>query len=266
VTIDAKLSARNADDPKIWNGTVDAPCGAIVYNWAPGWHCVSTAAGPGRKNIQFEVARRAGGVSAGLGLRAIETDLNAASHEITAKGRELERLGDTAKPADGCGAACASAYPATARRFEIAVPLGGAQLGWTFSIAARFSGLGVMAAGNQPGLANFTGRIEGDARAGVFEIDSKQLAVNLPALFREPLFGLDSVRARGSWKKTTQGRRITLEEASFANRDAAGSAKGYYELIADHPGVIDLSAHLTCADGTACTATCRKIAIERSTG
>ncbi len=42
-----------------------------------------------------------------------------------------------------------------------------------------------------------------------------------------------------------------LDEAVFANRDAAGTAKGSYEAIADHPGVIDLSAHLTRADGTA---------------
>lgn len=128
----------------------------------------------------------------------------------------------------------------------------GAQPGLdNFNIAARFSGLGMMAVGNQPGLTNLSGRIEGDARAGVFEIDSKQLGLSLPSLFREPSFEFDSVHARGNWKKTPRGRRLTLVETAFANQDMAGSAKGHYELIAGHPGVIDLSAHLTRAEGTA---------------
>jgi uncharacterized protein (TIGR02099 family) len=37
----------------------------------------------------------------------------------------------------------------------------------------------------------------------------------------------------------------------FANKEAAGTAKGHYELIAGQPGVIDLSAHLSRAEGTA---------------
>jgi uncharacterized protein (TIGR02099 family) len=120
-----------------------------------------------------------------------------------------------------------------------------------FKVASRFSGVGVTAVDRQPGLSNLSGRIEGDYRAGVFEIASKQAAINLPALFREPVFDLDEIRARGGWKKTTRGRLLMLDEAVFANHDAAGTAKGSYEAITDHPGVIDLSAHLTRADGTA---------------
>jgi uncharacterized protein (TIGR02099 family) len=108
-----------------------------------------------------------------------------------------------------------------------------------------------MAVDRQPGLSNLSGHIEGDARAGVFEIASKQMTLNLPMLFREPLIGLDEMRARGGWKKTARGRLLVLDEAAFANRDAAGTAKGRYEVIAGHPGVIDLSAHLTRANGTA---------------
>src|SRR5512139_2433614 len=120
-----------------------------------------------------------------------------------------------------------------------------------FSVVSHFSGLGVAAIGNQPGLTNFSGRIEGDARAGVFEIDSAGLALNLPSLFREPSFGFDTVHASGNWKKTPRGRRLTLDEMSFASADMAGTAKGYYELIPGHPGIIDLAAHLSRAEGTA---------------
>jgi uncharacterized protein (TIGR02099 family) len=128
----------------------------------------------------------------------------------------------------------------------------GAQPGLdNFKVVSRFSGVGVTAVDRQPGLSNLSGQIEGDYRAGVFEIASKQATINLPALFREPLIDLDEIRARGRWKKTARGRLLILDEAVFANHDAAGTAKGSYEAIADHPGVIDLSAHLTRADGTA---------------
>jgi len=120
-----------------------------------------------------------------------------------------------------------------------------------FSIATRFSGLGVAAVDEGPGLANFSGRIDGDARAGEFEIDAKQMELNLPNLFREPLIGLDALQAHGRWQKTTRGRLFILEDAVFSNRDAAGSASGRYELIPGHPGIIDLGAKLTRADGKA---------------
>jgi uncharacterized protein (TIGR02099 family) len=120
-----------------------------------------------------------------------------------------------------------------------------------FSVAAYFTGLGVAASGKQPGLANLSGRIEGDARAGMFEIDSPGLALSLPELFREPSFVFDTAQARGNWKKTPRGHRLTLAETSFANADMAGTAKGHYEMIPGQRGIIDLAAHLSRAEGTA---------------
>ena len=128
----------------------------------------------------------------------------------------------------------------------------GAQPGLdNFSVAARFSGLGVTAVGSQPGLTNLSGHVEGDARAGVFEIDSQQMKLSLPDLFREPAFAIDSLHARGKWGKTPRGHRLTLDDLAFANPDMAGTAKGSYELIPGQRGVIDLAAHLSRADGTA---------------
>lgn len=120
-----------------------------------------------------------------------------------------------------------------------------------FSVASRFTSVGVDTLDQAPGLSNLSGHIEGDARAGVFEIDSRQMRMNLPALFREPLIELDEVRARGSWKKTARGRLLVLDEAAFSNRDAAGTGKGRYEWIVGQPGIIDLNVHLTRAEGTA---------------
>jgi uncharacterized protein (TIGR02099 family) len=176
------------------------------------------------------------------------------SHEITAQAFSLSGWQSilASLPMDAALRARLHALQPQGRFDDLRLRWSGVQPGIdNFSVAAHFSGLGVTAAGNQPGLANLSGRIKGDARAGVFEIDSAGLALSLPSLFREPSFEFDNVRARGSWEKTPRGRRLAVGEMSFASRELAGTAKGHYELIAGHPGIIDLTAHLSRAEGTA---------------
>lgn len=120
-----------------------------------------------------------------------------------------------------------------------------------FSVAARFSGLGLDAEGERPGFDNLSGALEGDARGGRFEIDSQQTVFDLPALFREPQVRFDELHARGGWEKTAHGRRLRFDEMAFANADAAGTLKGGYEYVPGTHGVADLEARLTRADGTA---------------
>jgi uncharacterized protein (TIGR02099 family) len=128
----------------------------------------------------------------------------------------------------------------------------GAQPGLdNFEVAAHLSGVGIEATEGLPGLANLSGRIEGDARAGVFEIDAGRLGLSLPEWFREPAFAFDRLQARGSWKKSKRGHRLTLDALDFSNADMTAAIKGHYELIAGQPGVADLEARLSHIDGTA---------------
>ncbi|OZA28597.1 MAG: TIGR02099 family protein, partial [Hydrogenophilales bacterium 17-61-9] len=179
---------------------------------------------------------------------------NAKSHEITAKALNLSGWESVlpSLPMDAALRTRLQALQARGRLDTLQFRWSGAQPGLdNFSIAARFTGLGVAASGEQPGIENLSGQIEGDARAGVFTVDARKLAVHLPALFRDPVLGFDEVRVQGNWKKTARGRVITLDEAAFANPDAAGTAQGRYELLAGQPGMVDLGIHLTRADGTA---------------
>jgi uncharacterized protein (TIGR02099 family) len=179
---------------------------------------------------------------------------NDASHEITAQAFGLGGWASLlpSLPMDAALRARLQALQPQGRLDSLRFQWTGAEPGLdNFSIATHFSGLGVIAVDEGPGLTNFSGRIEGDARAGVFEIDSKQLEMNLPSLFREPLVRFDALQARGRWQKTPRGRLLILEDAAFSNLDAAGTAKGRYEMMPGHPGIIDLSAKLTRADGKA---------------
>ena len=308
LTIEAKLSARTADDLKTWNGTIDATVAGLSFPHLSAWLALphQPRQGGGALKLKFEVARGAlTGMTAGMDLRAVETTLGdglpalrldqVRGQAVWQRGPDSQRVAfenlRVALPGAALGAPfnASLSWGATSREIAArALRLSGWQsilpslpmdaalrarlhtlqpqgrfddlrLSWSgvqpgidnFSIASRFSSLGVMAVGNQPGLANLSGRIEGDARAGVFEIDSTQLALNLPSLFREPAFGFDSMHARGRWKKTPRGRRLTLDEMAFANPDLAGTAKGHYELIPGHRGIIDLTAHLSRAEGRA---------------
>lgn len=308
LTVEAKLSARNANDLKTWNGIVGATVAGVSFPRLAAWLTLpyQPQQGWGALSLQLDVAHGTlAGVAAGLDLRAIDAVLgdglpalrlaqlrgqarwqrssdgqqvrfenlrvarpgaalgapfnaglawNATSHEITAQALSLGGWQSLlpSLPMDPELRARLQTLQPQGRFDTLRFRWNGAQPGLdNFSIAARFTGLGVTASGNQPGLANLSGRIEGDAREGAFEIDSDRLELDLPGLFREPVFEFAGLRARGNWQKTPRGRRLTLDDLAFANKDMAGTAKGHYELIPGQRGVIDLSAHLSRADGTA---------------
>ena len=308
LTVEARLSGRNADNIKTWNGSIEASVAGASLPHLANWLTLPfpTPQGSGALKVKFQVARGAiSRVTAGLDLREIETSLGddlpalqlarVRGQVMWAHGPDGQRVAfenlRVARPGAALGAPFNAGLswnadsreitaralslgswqtllpslpidPALRERLQRLQPQGrfddlrlswkGAQPGVdNFSIAAHFSGLGVTAVDTQPGVTNLTGRIEGDARSGVFEINSVQLSANLPALFREPLFGFDSLLARGSWKKTPRGQRLTLDEMGFSNPDTAGTAKGHYEWIAGHPGIIDVTARLSRANGAA---------------
>ncbi|MGE5319857.1 MAG: YhdP family protein, partial [Hyphomicrobiaceae bacterium] len=306
--IEAKLHARYVDDPKTWNGTVDATVAGLSFPRLAAWLALprQPQQGWGALNIQFEVARGAlAGVAAGLDLHGIEAVLGdglPALRLAQVRGQAVWRRGPdgqrvafdnlrVARPGAALGAPFnaglswgATSREITAQALSLAgwqsllpsLPMDAAlrarlqtlqpqgrfevlRFGWNgvqpgldnFSIAARFSGLGVAAVDKQPGVSNLNGHIEGDARAGVYEIDSQQMKLSLPDLFHETSFGIDSLHARGKWETTPRGHRLTLGDLAFSNRDMAGTAKGNYEMIPGQRGIIDLTAHLSRADGTA---------------
>ncbi|MBT9589767.1 MAG: TIGR02099 family protein [Thiobacillus sp.] len=206
------------------------------------------------RRVTFEDLRIARPGSALSAPFSVGVAWNARSHEITAKAFGLSGWESVlpSLPLDAALRTRLQALQARGRFDTLRFRWNGAEPGLdNFSIAARFTGLGVAASGNQPGIENLSGHIEGDARAGVFTLDSRKLAIHFPTLFRDPVLGFDEIRAQGHWKKTARGRMLTLDEAAFANPDAAGTAKGRYELLAGQPGIVDLGVHLTRVDGTA---------------
>lgn len=148
----------------------------------------------------------------------------------------------------------------TRKRLSLAVPRGklfDLKLAWSgaadaptaYSLNARFERLGMHALGMLPGLEGVTGSIEGSEKGGTLKLASKNAWVDMPAIFSDPRLGVDSLNVQASWMAVKEGIDVKLDSVSFANRDATGFASGRYLVRAGEPGVIDLTARLTHADG-----------------
>ncbi len=121
--------------------------------------------------------------------------------------------------------------------------------GWR--LQARFADLGVNPQGVVPGLSGVSGEIDGDRESGRFRLTGNDAALELPEIFPEPRLGFATLRAEGGWGRRDGRPEIVLDNASFENADAAGTASGRYVPIPGEAGEIDLSARLTRADGQA---------------
>ena len=120
-----------------------------------------------------------------------------------------------------------------------------------YGLKARFERLGLAAAGVLPGAAGLSGAVEADEKGGSLDLSSREASLELPAVFPEPHMAFDELRGRATWKLAGGKLESRLERLDFSSPDAAGTARGSYLRGDDGPGVIDLTASLSRAQGTA---------------
>lgn len=133
-----------------------------------------------------------------------------------------------------------------------------------FTAKTRFAGLTMNAWRNIPGFAGLSGSIDATEKKGVIGLESLKSELDLPEVFPEPRIALDALNGEVRWERTVQdasaaggtgttaalgGVAVRLANLSFANEDLAGSANGSYAWNGDGPGVVDLTAQLTRANG-----------------
>ncbi|MCX7171892.1 MAG: DUF3971 domain-containing protein, partial [Proteobacteria bacterium] len=125
----------------------------------------------------------------------------------------------------------------------------------SFTLQARFEGLGMLIQGSLPGFAGLSGNIDGSDQGGSLTLASRQAHLDLPQVFADPRVALESLNAQVKWKvrqEAGQARmEVKLEQAAFENQDAAGTASGSYLGRPGEPGEIDLQAHLSRGAGAA---------------
>jgi uncharacterized protein (TIGR02099 family) len=120
----------------------------------------------------------------------------------------------------------------------------------TFSARTRFAGLSMKAWRNVPGFTGLSGNLEANETKGALYLGSHNAELELPKVFPEPRLQLDALNGEIAWERKPGGAvALRLGNLSFANADLAGTAYGTYTWTGDGPGVIDLSAQITRADG-----------------
>jgi uncharacterized protein (TIGR02099 family) len=121
----------------------------------------------------------------------------------------------------------------------------------TWTIKSRFEGLGLTALGPVPGMSGINGSIDGNERSGGIQFNGQHASFQLPTVFADPTLEMEAFAADLGWKSADDGLQVTLNEATFHNKDAAGDAKGSWRALPEGPGALDLDARLTRGNGYA---------------
>ena len=116
---------------------------------------------------------------------------------------------------------------------------------------ANFSDLGLLAGDYFPGASGLSGVVDFTEKGGSLSLDAGRSGISLPAVFPEPDIAFDLLRARANWKVAAAEVDIKRESLQFEGADAAGAASGSYRYTGEGPGVIDLAATISRADGRA---------------
>ena len=115
---------------------------------------------------------------------------------------------------------------------------------------ARLTGVGFGPSGRAPGVRGITGKLTGRANHLSADIDSSQLALLAPIVFRVPLV-VDRLQARLEADYRTTGVRIEAHHVAVASPHAQATAEMSVWIPSDGSSpVLDLEAHAWNADAS----------------
>ena len=110
-----------------------------------------------------------------------------------------------------------------------------------------------------PGVSGFTGTVEGSESGGTFTVASKNITLDVPRMFTEPLH-FDVLESRGKWNVTADELGVDVERLKIANNELEGDFSGRYTRFhstgaraADEkgPGSLDLTGKFSRIKATA---------------
>lgn len=126
-----------------------------------------------------------------------------------------------------------------------------------YAARGRVSQLGIAAVADVPGVSGLDVDFDFDQQAGQARLAVVDGRVDLPGIFQEPTIVLASLAANARWQRQGERLALQLDKVKFANADAEGEAQIKWETAdpakslsgALYPGVLDLQANLSRADG-----------------
>jgi len=135
-----------------------------------------------------------------------------------------------------------------------------------YAAKGRLSRLEVAAVAATPGLRGLDVDFDFDQQAGRARLIMAAGSVDLPRVFQQSVVPVDSLSAEARWQIKGEQIAVQLDKVKFANADAAGDAQIKWQTAdpaksaksaksgksgsdARFPGVLDLQANLSRADG-----------------
>ncbi|MES1196328.1 MAG: DUF3971 domain-containing protein, partial [Steroidobacter sp.] len=113
-----------------------------------------------------------------------------------------------------------------------------------YSFRADFKELGISPVGRIPGVSGLSGSVEGTGARGTVHLDSSEVELALPHLFRTPL-PADHITANLNWTRTVGNTRIQTSDVVVKSPN--GEAAAQLTLDVPHEGSAIIEAH---AQGT----------------
>ena len=120
-----------------------------------------------------------------------------------------------------------------------------------YSARGRYANLSLNAYQKIPGFSNLSGTVDATDKGGSLTLVSRASAVLLPKVFEDANVVLETLDAQMSWGFPNGRFELKIDQAAFANADAAGTATAVYRAAPESPGHLELNGRLTRADATA---------------
>lgn len=115
-----------------------------------------------------------------------------------------------------------------------------------YHIKGSFDNLSLRRVGDIPGFSGLSGQVDGDSDSGTLSLNTRDLTIDAPGMMKEAL-RFDRLTAQGAWHADRRGTEVKFSNVSVVNADMAGTLYGSYHTLADGPGEVDMTAHLTRA-------------------
>lgn len=116
-----------------------------------------------------------------------------------------------------------------------------------YVVRARFHALAVNGFGGFPGFSGLSGSLDGNEKAGTAHLDSSNVTLEMPRVFRGPI-GLDKLAAQVAWAHKASGPELKLNNVALTNAHFSGVLSGSYQVVRGGRGVVDVAGSLTRAD------------------
>jgi uncharacterized protein (TIGR02099 family) len=117
-----------------------------------------------------------------------------------------------------------------------------------YSMQADFKDLSIQPVKDLPGFSGFSGHLDADQDKGTLQIDTRNAALNLPEVFRQPI-PANTLTAQIAWKQQGSKLNLTVSKLNLTNPHLNGLINATYRYDGVKGGFLDLTGDVRNVNG-----------------